>query len=286
MFICTRISINSLVGVLCFAPTGKIIWLRHNLPGSWSDGNVCSDFLLKLCSTATLPGYGVLADTAFAVRETEGRVSTPLKAKDWQAISSDLHDTAKRLSNAITALRQAAEWGMGAVEKPYKRLKVPLPFDPIRRRLLLENIHRLYNLRVERTGISQIRSVFVPQNKPAGALLTEQLAPLISDDGELGRHLFFLPGLMSLSQSQNMTSLLKKKTTNMKNTNKTTMSIFLSILHVFRFHLLLPILHRLFNVLRRTTNKKNAALRLTGLWMSVQPISFGATRSLIYLGGI
>ena len=31
------------------------------------------------------------------------------------------------LSNAITSMRQAAEWGMGAVEKVYRRLTQKLP---------------------------------------------------------------------------------------------------------------------------------------------------------------
>ncbi len=63
------------------------------------------------------------------------------------------------MSDSITSLRQAAEWGMGAITKVYRLLQLPLPFDPAARGLRLQNIFRLYNFRVRRTGISQIKSV-------------------------------------------------------------------------------------------------------------------------------
>lgn len=64
------------------------------------------------------------------------------------------------MSDCITSLRQAAEWGMGAVSKVYRQLLLPLPYDPDLRALRLNNMFRLYNLRVRRTGISLIKSVF------------------------------------------------------------------------------------------------------------------------------
>jgi hypothetical protein len=66
----------------------------------------------------------------------------------------------EKMSAAITSIRQAAEWGMGAVEKVYKRLQLDLPYNQKTRAQRLENIHRLYNFRVRQTGISQIRSTF------------------------------------------------------------------------------------------------------------------------------
>ena len=66
-----------------------------------------------------------------------------------------------RMTSAITSLRQAAEWGMGAVPKVYRHLDLPLPFDPSVRAVRLNNIHKLYNFRTRFTGISQIRSHFI-----------------------------------------------------------------------------------------------------------------------------
>jgi len=80
---------------------------------------------------------------------------------DLERTDRNLQNYAIAKSNAITAIRQAAEWGMGAVEKCYRRLLQPLPYNPQVRRKRLCNIHRLYNLRVRRTGISQIRSTFI-----------------------------------------------------------------------------------------------------------------------------
>ena len=65
-----------------------------------------------------------------------------------------------RMHSAIISIRQAAEWGMGAVEKVWRILQLRLPFDPLVRQLRLNIFHRPYNLRVRFTGISEIRTVF------------------------------------------------------------------------------------------------------------------------------
>jgi len=54
----------------------------------------------------------------------------------------------------------AAEWGMGAAEKVYRRLLLWLRFDQEIRRQRLLVINHLYNFRVRTTGICQIRSYF------------------------------------------------------------------------------------------------------------------------------
>ena len=66
------------------------------------------------------------------------------------------------VSNAVISIRQAAEWGMRAVEKCFRRLSLPLPYNPEVRCQRLTNIHRLYNYRVLRTNVSQTRNVFIP----------------------------------------------------------------------------------------------------------------------------
>jgi hypothetical protein len=104
---------------------------------------------------------GVLSDSAFPVSgDMFGRIETPLKDGDLNNIPQHARFGAMVKSAAITSIRQAAEWGMGAMEKPFQRLKCALPYDPEVRRVRLCNIFKLYNLRVRTTGISQIRSVF------------------------------------------------------------------------------------------------------------------------------
>jgi hypothetical protein len=85
---------------------------------------------------------------------------TPPKEGDLEKAPRGTRKQLAKLFSAITSLRQAAEWGMGAVEKVYRRLLIPLPYNQLVRQRRLEVIHRLYNFRVRTTSISEIRSVF------------------------------------------------------------------------------------------------------------------------------
>ncbi|KAE9142524.1 hypothetical protein PF004_g33123 [Phytophthora fragariae] len=89
-----------------------------------------------------------------------GRILTPLKDGDIERLHPSLRSSARTLHNAITSVRQAAEWGMGSVQKVYSRLNLPLPYDPVLRGLRLNNMFRLANYRVRTVGISQIRTTF------------------------------------------------------------------------------------------------------------------------------
>jgi hypothetical protein len=57
-------------------------------------------------------------------------------------------------------MRQAAEWGMGSMQKVYSRLNLPLPYNPDLRGLRLNNIFRMTNYLVQTVGISQISTTF------------------------------------------------------------------------------------------------------------------------------
>lgn len=110
----------------------------------------------------TLSSGCCATDSAFPVsNEMTGKIITPLKDGDLEKASPPCRPGLIVMSNAITAIRQAAEWGMGCASKVYRQLLLPLPFDRDRRRIRLENIYHLYNLRVRTTGISQIRSVYM-----------------------------------------------------------------------------------------------------------------------------
>ena len=154
-----------ITGTLCFGVDGCIIWGKHNFCGSWNDADTSKSCQEKLADpTKTLNGHGLLADSAFPVRDNLfGRIMTPLKDGDIMRAHPKCHAILLRRSSSITRLRQAAEsaeWGMGAVEKPFKRLLSKLPCNAKIRNMRLQNIHRLYNYRVPRTGISQIKNFF------------------------------------------------------------------------------------------------------------------------------
>jgi hypothetical protein len=97
-----------------------------------------------------------------------GRVLTPLKDGDLERLLPSLRSSARTVHNAITSVRQAAEWGMGSIQKVYSRLNLPLPYDPTLRGLQLNNMFCLTNYRVRTVGISQIRTTFSGEmNLPA-----------------------------------------------------------------------------------------------------------------------
>ncbi|KAI8893275.1 hypothetical protein BC833DRAFT_636851 [Globomyces pollinis-pini] len=105
---------------LCFGADGTIIWMCHNNPGSWNDAETSREFQERLLDNDYCPDQtmGVVSDSAFPVSASLfTRIETPLKSGDIDRIPLHLRHNALAKSNAITSIRQAAEWGMGAVEK-------------------------------------------------------------------------------------------------------------------------------------------------------------------------
>jgi hypothetical protein len=149
-------------GTLLYGPDGCILWTRHNAPGSWNDAETSATLMLKLLDPAqTDQLLGIVSDSAFPCsNHMAGRVVSPLKDDELDRFPANERGAAAEMSAAITALRQGAEWGMGAIEKPYRRLQVPLPLNKFVRGRRLMNIFRLYNYRVRTTHISQLRTVF------------------------------------------------------------------------------------------------------------------------------
>lgn len=90
-----------------------------------------------------------------------GKIITPLKEGDLQKLLPSVRPVARKLSRAITFVRQAVEWGMGSVAKVYHRLYLPLPSGKVERAVRLDNLFRLSNYRVRTVGISQIRTTHV-----------------------------------------------------------------------------------------------------------------------------
>ena len=66
-----------------------------------------------------------------------------------------------------TSLRQAAEWGMHAIQSSMPRLKDRFPYEDEdkahrERDLILRIVPLLYNFRLEFVGLNQIRSTYIP----------------------------------------------------------------------------------------------------------------------------
>jgi len=62
------------------------------------------------------------------------------------------------------SMRQAAEWGMRAIQSSFPCLKDMFVYeDTGERRILMKMLCLLYNLRVRTVGINQIKNVFMKQ---------------------------------------------------------------------------------------------------------------------------
>ncbi|KAG9417125.1 hypothetical protein AC1031_001516 [Aphanomyces cochlioides] len=153
-------------GVLCFGLDGTLIWCKHNCPGSWNDGDMSRSLQDILVDPLLVDlGMKIACDSAFPIHgRCSGRIVTPLKSGDLERQSMECRRGLQAISGCITSLRQAAEWGMGAVGKVYRQQQLPLPYRPDTRRVRLKNVFKLYNYRVRTTGISQIKNVFDVKN--------------------------------------------------------------------------------------------------------------------------
>ncbi|GMF48850.1 unnamed protein product [Phytophthora fragariaefolia] len=103
----------------------------------------------------------VVSDSAFPCSTAMTvRILTPLKDGDLDRILPSLRSSARTLHNVITSVKQAMEWGMGSIQKVYRRLNLPLPYDQQLRGVRLNNMFRMTNFRVRTVGISEIRTTF------------------------------------------------------------------------------------------------------------------------------
>jgi hypothetical protein len=113
-------------GVFCFAADGTVVWGKHNVVGSWNDGEVSRRSLQeKLKSEAcNLPNHGVVADTAFPVcGELAGCIMTPLKEGEFERVQPpELRLIVTAISRMIISLRQACEWGNGIRRKGLSKI--------------------------------------------------------------------------------------------------------------------------------------------------------------------
>lgn len=136
-----------------------------NAPGSWHDSRVARSIYYKLL-TQTPPGYYLVADTAFprGTLDIEGRIKATMKAGQSYKGTQDQIERKLAFDRQLLSYRQTAEWGMRALQGSFGRLRVPLEIKHENSRAsLLETCVRLHNLRSERIGMNQIRTVYFEQ---------------------------------------------------------------------------------------------------------------------------
>ena len=152
--------------VFVFCPDGTIPIAFFNVPGSVHDSQVAhwGKVYDKLGAVYDETGGKCTVDSAF------GKVNKPYLIKSSQdyLVSTMPTREEQRLDlqrkRQATSMRQAAEWGMRAIQSSFPRLKDTFVYeDTGERRILMKMLCLLYNLRVSSVGINQIKNVFMKQ---------------------------------------------------------------------------------------------------------------------------
>ncbi|CAO3611964.1 unnamed protein product [Mucor hiemalis] len=149
--------------VIVFAPDGTICFINSNNPGSWHDAKIARPLYDKNLTSHRCPEpYKLLADSAFPCRKDFASkiLSVP---KENSKASKRRTDEEKIRDAIVTKHRQAAEWGMRALQASFGRLHLRLSVNARVRAELLFVIWRLHNFQVRTVGINQIRTVYYKQ---------------------------------------------------------------------------------------------------------------------------
>lgn len=176
----------TVTNVLGFCVDGTLFWARTNCPGlnlecffsllisqsclgSWHDSRVAMPLYRLLLEDVPRP-LSIVADSAFPHREDmEGIILTPLRKDEQERLESAVkhgrlsrQDYERKMATSaqITSCRQAAEWSMRSLQGTFSRLKATLTTDQVKRARLIRICLYLFNLRVRRVGLMQVRTVY------------------------------------------------------------------------------------------------------------------------------
>lgn len=152
--------------------------------GSWHD-STNSGRLYERLRGVPAP-FKIVADSAFrGTDDMKGKIDVAAKKRKHVISLSLPSDTYMHLAavtlardreearqqlithRMVVSVRQAAEWGMRAIQGPFARLKTALPIDNAKRKLILTVIVMLHNLRTRRVGFNQIATVYADAWEPA-----------------------------------------------------------------------------------------------------------------------
>ena len=149
--------------VFVFSICGRIIAGVVNAPGCLHDSTLADwGGVYELLHEVYIRTGGICCvDSAF---QSEGCDYLIRSAQDTTKAKNELELI--QITQA-TSLRQAAEWGMHAIQSSMPRLKDRFPYEEEdkahrERDLILRIVPLLYNFRLEFVGLNQIRSTYIP----------------------------------------------------------------------------------------------------------------------------
>lgn len=151
-----------ITNLFIFAPDGTIIAAILNCPGSLHDSDLARigvpSIYSKLSSHYEQYGTKCVMDSAFAGKENQCIIKSIPRDRIFLAAQSEEQEAA--LQDALS-VRQAAEWGMRALQGAMPRLKARWPYEEKDERLVgLTLITHLYNYKANKMDLNQIRSVY------------------------------------------------------------------------------------------------------------------------------
>lgn len=145
--------------VFAFSPTGRVIYACINYPGSWHDSMVSQKLTTHVAQN--IGCYALCVDQGFKRSgEMFAKYVGPISKRRVANIAPVLLHNELLLSNAYTQLRQAAEWGMKALQGAFTRLKSRLTSDSEKRFLIIYGCVLLHNFQTVHVGFNQISTVF------------------------------------------------------------------------------------------------------------------------------
>ena len=142
-----------------FAPDGTVHAMAVNTPGAMHDSTLmllsgmydtCKEWANELTVKFVVDSAFRCIDQPHFIRSSQNPVLTddPLSVI---------------IAAQATSVRQMAEWGMRGFQASFPRVKDQMRFEERgERHLIMQLIARLYNYRVNKVGINQIRNTFVP----------------------------------------------------------------------------------------------------------------------------
>ena len=98
-----------------------------------------------------------MVDSAFASAQV------PYLIRSSDDLTKAANPFEREVMTDATSLRQAAEWGMRAIQGAFPRLKDHITYEKNgERTIILKLLPLLYNLRCNKVGLNQIRNPYMP----------------------------------------------------------------------------------------------------------------------------
>ena len=149
--------------IIVFCPDGTIPICCFNVPGSVHDSLMAEwgSVYDKLGRVYACCGGKCTVDSAFS-RKSHPYLIKPSQTEFGEENCQEFAANVQ-LNAEATSMRQSADWGMRALQVSFPRLKDRFIYEEYgKRRVMFKMILLLFNLRVRRVGINQIRSTYMP----------------------------------------------------------------------------------------------------------------------------